>query len=120
MASDTRDTRKHKEKKKTKKEKTAPLGPFHHYIKSVCVRARVCVCVCVCVCVFVFVSLRHMVIGLPSTHGMTKKAASSSSAQCRSVNKSEELVDVACASNNIFVNTAVGRLFRSQLAWPCS
>ena len=45
-----------------------------------------------------------MVIGLPSTHGMTKKAASSSSAQCRSVNKSEGLVDVACASNNIFVN----------------
>ena len=87
-----------RKKKKTKEEKTASLGPFHHYGKSVCVRA----------CVRVFVSLRHMVIGLPSTHGMTKKAASSSSAQCRSVNKSEELVDVACASNNIFVNTAVG------------
>ena len=69
-------------------------------------RACMHVCVCVCVCVCVFVSLRRMVIGLPSTHGMTKKAASSSSAQCRSVNKSEELVDVACASNNIFVNTA--------------
>ena len=55
-----------------------------------------------------FVSLRHMVVGLPSTHGATKKAVSSSSAQGRSVNKSEELGDVACASNNIFVNTAVG------------
>ena len=40
MASDTRGTSKHKEKKKkTKKEKTAPLGPFHHYGKSVCVCA---------------------------------------------------------------------------------
>ena len=153
MASDTRVLASIRKKKKTKKERTAPLGPFHHYGKSVCVRAhvcvcvractcvcvcvcvcacvcvRVCVCVCVCACVCVccvcvracvFVSLRHMVIGLPSTHGMTKKAASSSSAQCRSVNKSEELVHVACASNNIFVNTAVGWLFKSQLAWPCS
>ena len=67
-----------------------------------CVHARVCV----------FVSLRHMVFGLPSTHGMTKKAASSFSAQCRSVNKSEELVYVACASNNIFVNTCCGLTFQ--------
>ena len=88
-------------KKENKKRKIASLGPFHHYGKNVCV--HVCVCVCVCV----FVSLRHMVIGLPSTHAMTKKAASSSSAQCKSVNKSKELVDVACASNNMFINTAV-------------
>ena len=100
MASDPRDTRKHKEKKRKQRKKNSIKRPFHHYGKSMCVRARVCVCV--------FVSLRHMVVGLPSTHGMTKKAASSSPAQCRSVNKSEELVDVACASNNIFVNTAVG------------
>ena len=55
-----------------------------------------------CVCVTVPLGDRI----LPSTHGMTKKAASSSPAQCRSVNKSEGLVNVACASNNIFVNTA--------------
>ena len=89
-----------KKKKETKKEtETAALSPFHHYQK-VCV--RVCVCVCVYVCVTV-----PMVIGLPSTHGMPKKVASSSPAQCSSVNQSEELVDVACASKNIFVNTAV-------------
>ena len=104
MASDTRDTRKHEEKKENKERKNSTPGPFHHCGKG-CVRVRVRVRVCVCV--FVFVSPRHMVIGLPLMHGMTKKAASSSPAQCRSVNKSEELVYVACASNNIFVNTAV-------------
>ena len=65
-------------------------------------RVKVCVRVCVCV------TAPHGDQILPSTHGMTKKAASSSPAQCRLVNKSEELVNVACASNNIFVNTAVG------------
>ena len=81
-----------KKKRKQRKKKNNTTGSFHHYGKR-----WVCM----------FVSLRHILIGLPFTHGMTKKAASSSPAQCRSVNKSEKLVDVACASNNVFVNTAV-------------
>ena len=86
MASDTRDTRKHEEKREQRKKKHySTPGPFHRCGKR-CVRACVCVCVCVCV----FVSLRHMAIGLPLMHGMTEKAASSSPAQCRSVNKSDE------------------------------
>ena len=60
-----------RKKKENKERKNSTTRPFHYYGKSVCVRACVCVCVCMCV----FVSLRHMVIGLPSTHGKMNKAA---------------------------------------------
>ena len=86
MASDTRDTRKHKEKKRKQRKKKEHHSALFIITEIVCTYVHMCVCACVraCVCVYMFVSLRHMVIGLPSTHGMKKKAASSS--QCRSVN----------------------------------
>ena len=76
-------------------------GVFMCVCVCVCVRARVCVCVCVCVCVFV--SWRHLVTVLPyyEWHEVGKQhMISSSPVQNRSI-KSEELVDVACASNNM-------------------
>ena len=108
--------KKRKQRKKLKQQHSARFIITEKVCVCVCAcahaRARVCVCVCVHVCV-----TAPMVIGLPSTHGMPKKVASSSPAQCSSVNQSEELVDIACASKNIFVNTAVDWLFRSHLNW---
>ena len=96
MASDTRDSPKHKEKKENKERKNSTTRSFSSlqkkYVRA-CVHVCVCVCVCMCVraraCVChnerkcrmngkhdkrVFVSLRHMAIGLPSTHGRDEKS----------------------------------------------
>ena len=93
---------------------------FRHSPVSSIVKQSVCVCECVCVCVCVCVTAPHG-DQIAFNTWQDKKAASSYWAQCRSINKYEEFSEFACASNNIiFVNTAVGWLFRSQLAWPCS
>ena len=95
------------EKKENKERKNSTILPFSSLRKSVYACMHVCVCVCVCVRVCICVTAPHGDrIAFNEWHD-EKSGIIFLHLQCTSVNRSEVLVDVACASNNIFVNTAV-------------